>query len=353
MGAERIKVEVGGDIFTSWERVAVRAAFDEACRSFNLKAANEIGAAATHATFALGVELKIFANDDLLLDGYVDRRRPKLGEDETEIIITGRSKSCDLVDCSAVHDSGDFENLTPLDIGNAIATGIAARFETDQRLDKITRYHLAQGKTVFAVVEELCREQSKTLTGTAAGNVLITKAGTKRHAGGLYEGGNIIEAEADHNASNRHSKYMVRGQRPIGHGVDALEIEAIANDSKVRRFRPLIIVQKEDTSKTRAKGRAGTRRDRAAGNALRCDVTVQGFRDQAGEIFDPGLLIWTESPTLGIAQDMLIESADFSQSSKSGSLASLGLVDPRAYDGDKGKGNRSAADNDLDDSDPE
>jgi prophage tail gpP-like protein len=353
MGAEQIRVEVGGETFTAWENVTVRAAFDEACRSFSLKAALELGSAATHASFALGVEFRIFAGDDLLLDGYVDRRKAKLGEDETEIVITGRSRSCDLVDCSAVHDSGEFENMTPLEIGNAIAKGIAARFETDQSLEKVESYSLAQGKTIFTVVEELCREQNKTLTGTAAGNVLITKAGTLRHGGGLYEGGNIIEADSDHNACNRHSKYIVRGQTAAGHGAEALEIEAIALDTKVRRFRPLIIVQKESSSKKRAKGRAATRRDRAAGNALGCEVTVQGFRDQAGALFEPGRLIWTESATLGIAQDMLIESADFSQSSKPGSLTSLGLVDPRAYDGDKGKGNRSSDDNDLDDSDPE
>jgi prophage tail gpP-like protein len=352
MGAKQIRIEVGGDVFTAWEKVEARASFDEACRSFTLKAANELGAAATHATFALGVELKIFANDDLLLDGYVDRRRAKLGEDETGITIVGRSKSCDLVDCSAVHDSGDFENFTPVEIGNAIAAGIAARFETDQTLEKVESYSLAQGKTIFTVVEELCRDQNKTLTGTAAGNVLVTKAGTRRHAGGLYEGVNIIEADSDHNACNRHSKYIVRGQSATGHGAEALEIEAFANDGKVRRFRPLIIVQKEASSKKRAKGRAATRRDRAAGNALGCDVTVQGFRDESGTLFEPGRLIWTESETLGIAQDMLIESAEFSQG-KDGSLTSLGLVDPRAYDGDKGKGNKSSDDNDLDDSEPE
>lgn len=353
MGAEQIRVEVGGEVFTAWEHVAWRAAFDEACRSFTLKAATELGAAATHATFALGIEVKIFANDDLVLDGYVDRRRPKLSEDSTEIAISGRSKACDLVDCSAVHATGNFENMTPLEIGNAIAAGIAARFETDQELEKVASYRLAQGKTIFTVVEELCREQTLTLTGTAAGNILITKAGTSRHAGGLYEGGNIIEAEADHNASNRHSKYIVRGQAAIGHGAEALEIEAIANDAKVRRFRPLIIVQRESSTKARAKGRAATRRDRAAGNTLGSDVTVQGFRDDAGALFVPGRLIWTEGKTLGLAQDMLIESVGCSQHAKSGSLTSLGLVDPRAYDGDKGKGNKSDDDIDLDDSEPE
>lgn len=353
MGIERVKVMVGGDIFTSWEEVKWRAAFDEACRGFTLKAATELGAAATHALFALGTEVQIFANGDMVLDGFVDRRRPKIDEDSTSITIIGRSKSCDLVDCSADHDTGDFENMDPVAIGNAIADGIGARFETDQTLDKIDSYRLTPGSSVYSTVEQLCRDQGLTLTGLANGNVRITKAGTSRHSGGLYHPGNILSADGDHNATNRHSKIMVRGQAATGHGDDALEIEGTANDSKVTRFRPHVIIHRESTTKGFVKGRAATRRDRAAGNALRSDVEVQGFRDDAGTLYEPGFLIWTESETLGIAQDMLIECIDCSQHFKNGSKASLGLVDPRAYDGKKGKGNQSSDDNDFDDSDPE
>ena len=353
MGIERIEVRVGGKIFTAWENVTVKAGFDEACRGFSLKAANELGASATHALFALGAAVQILANDDLLLDGYVTRRRPRFDSDSSSIAIIGKSKAVDLIECSTVHDTGDFTGMDPVQIGNAISAGIAARFETDQQLEKIARWHLSQGKRIHACVEEMCREQSMTLTGTAEGNVKITKAGTARHAGGLYEGENLLSAEADHDASNRHSRIIVRGQRAVGHGPDALEIEAVAQDARVKRYRPLIILQKDDTSKARAKDRAENRRNRAAGNALRTDAEVQGFRDDAGAIWEPGRLIWTESETLGYAQDMLIESAEFQQDGKNGSTCSLGLVDPRAYDGAKGKGNRSSDEYDLDDSDAE
>lgn len=353
MGAEQIKVVVAGDVFTAWEEVKWRAAFDENCRGFSLKAATELGAAATHALFALGTPVQIFAGADLVLSGYVDRRKPKFDDEGSSIVIVGRSKSGDLVDCGADHDSGDFEDMDPVEIGNAIARGIGCKFETDQTLEKIAHYRLTPGMTIFSAVEQLCRDQNLTLTGLANGNVRITKAGSTRHAGGLYEGGNILSAEAEHNASNRHSRITVRGQRADGHGDDALEIEAVAEDSKVTRFRPHIIIHRESTSKAFAKGRAATRRDRAAGKALRSDVEVQGFRDDAGALFEPGRLIWTESATLGIAQDMLIECIEASQSAKSGSVASLGLVDPRAYAGAKGKGNQSSEDNDLDDSEAE
>lgn len=353
MGFEQIKVMVDGREFFAWTRVAWRVAFDEACRGFNLTATKELGAKQTHAIFALGRPIQLFANDELVVDGYVTRRQPRIDEDSVTIPIIGKSKACDLIDCSALHDTGDFADQTPVEIGNAIAKGIGAQFETDQQLEKLPRWHLPQGRKIFACVEEMCRDQNLTLTGTAAGNVLITKAGTNRHAGGLYHPGNILSATGDHQDSNRHSKIIVRGQRAVGYGPDALEIEAMAADSKVGRYRPLVIVQKGDTSKDRAKDRAENRRNRAAGNSLRSDVEVQGFRDEGGTIFTPGWLSWTESEELGIAQDMLIESADFAQDSKGGSTCSLGLVDPRAYNGAKGKGNRSSDDYDLDDSEAE
>lgn len=353
MEIEQIKVVVAGEEFNSWEQVTVRAAFDEAARGFSLVASMEQGAAATHQLFASGTEIQIYANSDLLLDGYVDKRKAKLDEDSTGITIIGRSKAGDLADCSADHPTGNFENLDPVAIANGVATGFGAAFETDQQLDTIASYRLTPGSTVIGVAEQLMRDQGMTLKGLANGNVQVTKAGSKRHAGGLYEGKNILSAESDHDSSNRHSKITVRGQNDDGDDDAALEIEGSATDSKVTRFRPHIMVHHESTTPAFAKNRAATRRDRAAGKALKSDVEVRGFRDEAGAIFDPGLLIWTESETLGIAQDMLIESIEFTQHFKNGTKTSLGLVDPRAYGGDKGKGNQSSDDNDLDDSDPE
>jgi prophage tail gpP-like protein len=353
MPTEQIKVMVGGEEFTSWEQVTVRAAFDEAVRAFSLVAALQLGAAETHQLFAIGTEIQIFTNEDLLLDGYVDKRKAKLDEDSRGITISGRSKSADLVDSSAVHDTGNFENVDPVAIGNGVATGMSATFVTDQALDAIESYRLTPGSTVIGVIEQLTRDQGMTLKGLANGNVMITKAGTARQAGGLYEGVNILSAESDHDGSNRHSKITVLGQSDDGTGDDALEIEGTATDSKVTRFRPHIMVHHESTTKAFVKQRAATRRDRAAGRALKSEVEMQGFRDEDGEIFEPGNLIWTESETLGIAQDMLIESIELTQHFKNGTKASLSLVDPRTYGGSKGKGNQSSEDNDLDDSDAE
>ncbi|PPQ42171.1 phage baseplate assembly protein [Rhodopseudomonas palustris] len=342
MGPEVTTIVVGGTRWSAFEKINVHAAFNEAARSFSFEVAAEMGASATNRLFIKGTPVKIYANADLLLDGQVDKRQAQFDGDppKASITVTGRSKSADLIDGSAEHETGSIKNKTPDQIGNEVCKKYAAKFRTDQQLDKVEKYQVTPGESVFRCVEKLARQQGMTLAGRPDGDVDITKAGSKRHAGGLIEGFNIKGGSADHDGSNQHSEYIVRGQRPSGHGEDNLEVEAREKDETVKRHRPVVIVQDEDTDKKRAKKRAKNRKERAAGDALKATIRVQGFRDEAGTVWTPGWLIWTESPFLDIAQDMLIESVDFDQDD-GGSIATLGLTDPRSYGGEDSKGNKS------------
>jgi len=343
MGDEVVTVIAGGMEWTAWRRVTVRASFQDAARSFQIEAAAEPGGAATAWTFKAGTEIDILFNGALACRGYVDRYQPKLSEHNlAEITISGRSRSQDFIDSSAVHDTGQFKNKTPQEIGaelDKFGVGIA----TDQQLDKVPVYRITPGETAFRCVEKLCREQGVFAVGQADGSILITKAGKKRHAGGIIEGENMKVGEADHNWSGRHSDVTVRGQKPYGHGEDALQIEGIARDAEVGRYRPVIIVHDGDTDKNRAKKRASTRRDREAGNSLKAYVTVQGCHDAGGALWEPGALIFTQSPFLDVSQDMAIETMVLSQDRKDGSLSVLSLVDPRALGGKGGKGGKAGA----------
>lgn len=352
MGIEVITVNVGGMIYTAFEVAQVRAAFNEAARSFRLEIAAELGASPTNRIFAVGTKLTVHANGDLLLTGFVDQKQPRIEASKAMIAVSGRSNSGDLVDSSAKHETGQFENKDPMEIGNEVAQGIGAKFITDQQLEKLEQYQVNPGESVFRLVEKMARQQGMTVTGTADGNAKITKASSQRHAGAIIEGVNLLTGTSDHNASNRHSEYIVRGQRPFGHGVDNLQIEAIARDKGVDRHRPIIIIQDEDTTKKRTKKRAKNRKDRAAGHSLKATIDVQGFRDDGGKLWEPGYLVWVESPFLDIAQDMLIETVTYMQSEQ-GSIATLGLTDPRAYGGQGGKGNKSGAEWSMDDSEAE
>lgn len=338
-----ITVAAGGGLWTAFRRVMVRASFQDAARSFQLEVAAEPGAAATAWMFKAGTEIDILSNGALMCRGYVDRYQPTLGEHDTaEVSISGRSKSQDFIDSSAVHDTNQFKNKDPQEIGAALdkfGVGIA----TDEQLKKVPIYRITPGETAYRCVEKLCREQGVFVVGQADGSIKLTKGGKQRHAGGLIERVNIKKIEADHNWSGRHSDVIVRGQKPYGHGEDALQIEGIARDAELGRYRPVIVIHDGDTDKDRAKKRAATRRDRESGNSLKANVTVQGHHDDGGTLWEPGNLVFVDSQFADIQQDMAIETVTFSQDRKEGSIAVLSLVDPRALGGKGGKGGKAGA----------
>ena len=349
---ELVTVSVDGQEFTAWDSVAVTAGRSTAARSFTLQCAAELGTQALAWTFAPGKLVEIRSNGDLLCTGYTDKFIPRLDAKSAGVSISGRSKSADLVDCAALDETGFFEQMTPAEILQRLDRfGVGISSEID--LDKID-YQLNPGETVFSVADTLLRSQSATLSGQADGSAKIVGPPTKTMAGELIEGRDFTVGQATHDWSKRYSVYRLRGQRPGGVEDDDLEIEVIARDSKVPRFRPKVGVIAEDTTLGRAKKRARQERDRSAGAGLTAGFTVQGFRDAAGVLWEPGALVWTESPFLLLRQNMMIESVAWRQGPrKTGSTAALSMIDPRAHGGKSGKADGSGDAWDMDSTDAE
>ena len=340
MGPEFVTVETGGQIWTAFTHMRVSADLDKAAREWWLEIAFEPGQTATANVFKAGAKLSISSNGDQLVTGYVDNYKPRIAATQAAASITGRSLAADAIDGAAIHKTGRFENKTLLQITQELDRAKVG-FSTDVPLDVIPKAQVRPGETVFQFAERYARAHNLTLTSAGNGGIRFYDASSpKRHAGALLQGVNIVQAEADHDWSTRHSHYVVRGQAVKGTGVDALEIEAVAKDISVDRWRPTVIVVQEDIDKPRAAKHAKHRRDRKAGRSLSARVTVQGFHDDDGVLWEPGWLIYLESTALDIAADMLIKTVEFTQDD-GGSLTSLSLVDPRAYAGKKARGGKN------------
>ncbi len=342
MGPEFVTVSAGSGSYSGFLHVAVTRKFSDAAGSFHIDIAAEDGPYATAWTFKAGTRVSISSNGSLLLTGFVDRYQPHISHHKrADIAVSGRARGQDFIDSSALHATNEFKNKTPLEIAQELDQ-FGVGFSSDQSLDKVPVYRIAPGETCFRAIEKLCRAQGVWMSGQADGSIKITKVGGGRN-GPLIEGQNIEEADGDHNWSNRHSKIKVRGQRPLGHGKQNLEIEAEAADGEVDRYRPVLVVQDDDTDQKRAQKRADHRRDSEAGNSLKAHVTVQSFRDDGGQLWQPGNLTFLDSPFLGIQQDMAIETVHFSQRRGQGSLTKLDLTDPRALGGGGRKGGAANA----------
>lgn len=335
LNPEAVTVLAGGLLYTEWEHISIDYSLREAVRTFQIAGTERPG----QWRFPPGTEIEIAANDELLLSGYVNNYAARGDGDNHTVTIAGRSKSQDLVDNSAVHDTGNWENKSPDEIGQELdqfGVGVVAEVP----LRKVPYVQLYQGESPWRLLDRYLRPQGATIMGKADGSVAITNASVaKAHVGSLSEGVNIKAFSAEITDHGRHSDYTVKGQGRIGTGEAALRPVGRVVDSMVKRFRPLIIVNEGDTDTSRAESRAEYEKERAAGLSIAATITTQGWRDEAGKAWEPNYTVFVYSPTfLHLVQDMLIESVSLTQDKLGGSHAQLRLVDPRAYGGQGGGG---------------
>ncbi len=333
LNVEVVTIIAGGAPYDAWERMTVTMALDEAVRQFQIETTERPGT----MRFPPGTPVQILANGDLLVDGYINNYEADGDAKSHKILIKGRSKGQDLVDSSAEHKTGYFENKDPAEIGrelNKWPIGIRAEVP----LDKIPYAQLKPGEGVFDLLERYLRPEGVSMMGEANGDITLTNASVaKSHFGILLEGQNILRYQVSITDGSRHSKYIAKGQGRLGTGKNSLRIRKEASDGGVKRHRPLILANETDTDTKRAGKRAEHEKERRAGRSVKASVQTQGFRDFAGVVFRPNRIIYVHAPILmHLVQSMLIERVELTQDNgKNGSIAKLGLVDPRAY---KGKG---------------
>lgn len=364
MPFEIVTLQAGGITFQP-VTIAVRVSHEEAARSFEAKLKHPQYPQAAlleklrqspdctiRARRSDGVAIEAAGGGDLMLTGHVEKRSPRLGAEEKELPVSGRSKTGDLIDSSAEHKSGEWREKKAPDALRDLAEahGIAVESDVEHKTRPVAR--LRPGETVFAFAERWARAEGFTITDTPQGTLKLAREPKKAHAGVIADGSGwpaLVSASAVHDDSKRFKDVKVKAQAPDGYAADQLEIEGKASDEGGARNRTRIIVPPEVIKKNEARDRAKWHRDRAAGEGTTAEITVKGWRDQAGTLWTPGWTIAVDIADLGLKQGMMIKTVSFEQSDASGdgTVARLSLVDPRAFGGKAGKGAKSGKQWDL------
>ena len=341
MPYETVTIQVGSYAYGTWESVDLEAGA-KAARGFSFVAAEPPSSLTTDWPLAPGNACSVLASGDLFVTGYIDDYAPDIDVDSHKATITGRSKAADAIDSSAMHPTGCFENMDVGQIAQALDMfGIG--YSAVAKLQKIPMHQLVPGATVHEELDVLCRAQGVLMVGNPDGSVNITSAASySRHAGALVEGVNFKKGSAKLSVRHKNSEVHVRGQKRSGDGASSLRIAQMAKDLTVQRHRPRVIIAEGDTDAQRAQTRANWHVARQSGLEVTAELTVRGWRDQDGALWDPQKLIYVYSPSLKIDQDMAIQNVKPHQGSD-GTIATLSLVDPQALGGKNAKGSSNSA----------
>ncbi|MGH1542353.1 MAG: phage baseplate assembly protein [Arenicella sp.] len=319
-----VSIEVNGNEYFGWKDVRLQSSLKNAVRYF------EIGVSEQWKSYGKGFEIHpgdeclIRIDGELVLTGYIDLYKVNLSPKSHDVTISGRSQTCDIVDCSAIHVPGNFFGLTLDQIALELTAPYDVHVIAGENIEfaPIEKFELNQGETPFQAVERLARKERTLVTDDHLGNLILTNASEQRYDIQIDK---YLEAVATKDYSSRYSLYKTKGQQhgpDFGNPLEAAQVFAEVNDAEIKRFRPLIVRSEGNTTPAEAERRAIFQRNRSIGESINVSMSIDGFHNIKGELWEPNKLIWVSDEILGIEHELLLHTVTF-EKSESGSISHL------------------------------
>lgn len=325
----QIQLNINGAAYEGWQRINVVRSLEALAGRFEVEVTDKRPFPIPRGGF-----VELFLNENLIITGYTDSLEVGIDANSHTLRITGRDKTADLIDCSALVDSQEMNNASLQEIIEEVIApfGINAQFEVAP--SEVFKKFSFQQETSFEAIERACRLRGVFANSNEFGEIVIQQYGQKRAGDGLFMGKNILSARSTYNDQDRFSLYKVYGQQP---GDDNTSPEAStgpegeASDRGVSRYRPLIIMSEGAVDDALAQRRAEWEATVRAARAVSTNITVQGWEDKNGNLWRENTLARCYLPESGIDNDMLIKEVMFNLDNENGEKCSMVLVRPDAY----------------------
>jgi prophage tail gpP-like protein len=346
---DEMVLEVAGEIWRGWTDVSVQRGIEQVAGTFDLTlTAHNDGGDWRPIQVAPGMPCRVSvahaSGRETLITGHIDDVLPSYDAQSHAVQVQGRDAAGDLVDCSAVHaPSGEWHGAGLLTIAQDLSKpfGVPVRAAAGVDLGaQFGTFRIQEGETVWEALERACRMRGVLAMSDGAGSILIARPSAAASTGVTISGPGrpILAAEGTISWRERHSAYTVKGQAALddifGAVEDATAVTGRATDPAVTRHRPLILIAEDVagdgvmTLDGRAAFEARTRS--ARGRRLR--ITLTGWRNDRGALWQPLTLVTVRDTWLGIDGELLIASVEFQLSAQDGTRTTLHLIGPEAFD---------------------
>ncbi len=314
--ADIVELQVAGAIYGGWKSLRLGRGIEQIAGTFEMSVTERWAGQASARPIRPGDPCQVLIGGQPVITGYVDDVRISYDAQDHSVTVSGRDKTGDLVDCSAVYKTGQWSNRRIDQIAADLCApfGITVQAITDVGTPFAT-WNIEEGETVFECIERGARMKALLLISDGEGRLLLARAGTGRVGVELVEGQNILRAEALFSWRERFSTYTVKAQVPGNDdifGISASQVTGHATDSTINRYRPLIVIAEDNGSPATLAQRAQWEAVVRMGRGNRGTISVQGWREQAGgDLWQPNRLVRVRSPMLSVDADMLIAGCSY------------------------------------------
>lgn len=268
-----------------------------------------------------------------LFEGYIDRLNISFTSSSRNITIQGRDKTQDIVDCS-ITSASEFNDINFTNLAKELLKGFNIKVLPKVSVgSNFLKFSIRQGETIFEALDRAAKERQLILLSSTHGNLVIEKRGRTLASTELIEGVNVLAAGVSFDNTQRFSEYIVKGQSTglIGTPSDATKNKGTATDTGVTRKRPTILIAENAVDNDGAQKRAEFEATFRAAKAMQVNVTVVGWKQKDGSIWQVNQLIQVDIRSLGIKQQLLVNRVKFDQS-ENGRRAELELIRPDAFE---------------------
>jgi len=329
------ELKVDGVYYGGWKTARITRSIEQLAATFELEITDRWPGQLAPLPIKPGQKCEMFLDGERVVTGYIHTTSPDYDANRHAIRVAGIDKTGDLVDCSAIHKSGQWNNvkldtlasdlIKPFGIKLVVAADVGKPFAS---------WNIQEGETVFECLERAARMRALLLTSNPAGDLVITRASGDLIEHGLVEGQNIKAARGDFSWKDRFSRYTVKGQGRLGADGDTEHSapSGLVVDAVISRHRPLVVLAESHSENATLRDRAEWERNVRRGRGARGSVTVQGWRHAGGGLWQPNMLVPVTSPWLWLeSTPMLVVACTWTLDDSGGTLTELAISRPDAF----------------------
>lgn len=339
-----LAIKLNGAIYTSFVAARVSKSIDTLTGAFSF-----VSTATADNLFParVGDAVKIVADEQDLLTGYVERLTINYGVDNHTIEVSGRGKLADLID-SSVKSTKEFTGgiflvtiaetiLQDLGITSSVINnaGTVEVFTEDDIISADV------GQPAFEFLETYAQKRQVFLNENEDGDLVLSRGSTGQAPivltnvlGGNFN--NVKSASLDLNNSGRYNQYVVRSQlNPIFQLLSTLPNNVVdqsgsSTDTSIRSTRFLELNSDQSANSDDAENIAVWETNVRRARSLNYTAVVFGHTF-CGSLIEPNTLITVRDNFCDIDSDLLVRSVDYNYDLQNGSTTTIACAPKDAY----------------------
>lgn len=104
----KVELRVNGAFYGGWKTIRIERGIEQIAGTFELSVTDRWAEQSAVRQINPGQPCEVRIDEAVVITGYVDTVAPQYDKQQHTITVSGRDKTGDLVDCSAIHKSGQW-----------------------------------------------------------------------------------------------------------------------------------------------------------------------------------------------------------------------------------------------------